>query len=414
MNLQSPLLLRMLDDIEQHHWPSSALLDELPFGHDLAALTDPERDPRENRDTPGHVRAVVKKALAINKGGLAAVIQEPPQPLLFRMADFEIGYVAIFEDPVYEARGWSIRTARGFIAACALYHDIGKIIQRERHPTIGYYHMLTSPESEPFRELFMTELDYWLFLHVIRFHEVFGVVSTGEGAIAALTDMIPLREMSDVDRMGILHLFLRVNLADIAGTVPVRARKITALMDDLERAAAATPSGGTGSTPHAGVGFREALIRSDASVGRAVARIERLLAEPGLPEYAGPGMDIMIERELCAIMGSAVHGFAATFAHVCKLDYLLRFVRAMEKYALDSGRKPRAMVGAFVALLCRVVQEYSDLTYRRGDGRRRIGINCKGWSREPGVTLRMCQLLFDDPHLALQWATEEASAWFYD
>ena len=121
------------------------------------------------------------------------------------------------------------------------------------------------------------------------------------------------------------------------------------------KAAAATPSGGGGSTPHAGVGFREALLRSDASVGRAVARIERLLAEPGLPEYAGPGMDIMIERELCAIMGSAVHGFAATFAHVCKLDYLLRFVRAMEKYALDSGRKPRAMVGAFVALLCRVV-----------------------------------------------------------
>ena len=46
--------------------------------------------------------------------------------------------------------------------------------------------------------------------------------------------------------------------------------------------------------------------------------------------------------------------------------------------------------------------------------RRRIGIALKGWTREPATTAKMCSMLFEDSHLALQWATEEATAWFYD
>lgn len=414
MNTDSPLFARLIQDLVDHGWPSDALLAELPFGKDLAGLVDHDRDPKDNRDTPGHVRAVVNKALAINKEGICAVVRHADEDLAYRMAEFEVGYVAIFEDPVFVQRGWSSQAAKGFIAACALYHDIGKVIQRDRHPTIGFYHMLFSPEQQRFRDMFRTELDYWLFLHIVRFHDVFGVVSTGEGALAALVDLIPLREMADVDRLGILHLFLRINLADIAGTVPVRIQKITNLMDDLERAASVMPSGGKGKVATSGLGFREALIEADRSVGRAVTRIQRILAEPGMAEFCDPGMDITIERELMAIMGSNVHQFADTFAHVCKLDYLLRLVRALEKYALDHGKPQRVLVNAFVALLCRVVNEYSDLTYRRHGGRRRIGIATKGWTREPGATDKLCQMLFEDQHLALQWATEEATAWFYD
>jgi hypothetical protein len=47
-----------------------------------------------------------------------------------------------------------------------------------------------------------------------------------------------------------------------------------------------------------------------------------------------------------------------------------------------------------------------------GGDRRRIGIALKGWTREPGMTAKLCGMLFDDTHLALQWATEEASAGF--
>jgi hypothetical protein len=413
--MSNPALFnRLIANIQANGWPSDDMLAELPFGADLAALTDHARDPKDNRDTPGHVRAVVNKALIINREGLRGVVKEPDEDLAYRMAEFEVGYLGIFEDPIFVARGWSSSAAKGFIAACALFHDIGKVVQRDRHPTIGFYHMLFSPEQPRFRAMFRTELDYWLFLHIVRNHDVFGVVSTGEGSLAALVDLIPLREMADADRLGILHLFLRINLADIAGTVPVRINKITNLMDDLERAAAAMPSGGKGKQAHSGQGFREALLASDRSVGRAVARIQRILFEPGIPDYCVDGLDITIERELVAIMGSNVHQFADNLAHVCKIDYLLRFVRALQQHAIAQSVPSRSLVNALVSLLCRVVMEYGDLTRRADGSRRRIGIAVKGWTREPNATTKLCQMLLDDQHLALQWATEEATAWFYD
>jgi hypothetical protein len=405
---------RLIPALAVEPWPTDALLAELPFGRDLIGLVDHERDPKDNRDTPGHVRAVVKKALQINQHGLSGVVQTDDDELLFLMAELECDYQAIFESPEMQRRGWSARAAHGYIAVAALYHDIGKIIQRERHTTIGYYHLLYSPEQGALRAMFSTELDHWLFLHIIRFHDVFGVLSTGESSLAALVDLIPMREMSEAERLGILHLFLRITLADIAGTIQVREAKIRNMMADLRRAAAAMPSGGKGTQPTEGLAFREALIEADTGVGRAVARLQRILAEPGLPEYQDEGLDIVIERELMAIQGSNVRQFANTFSHVCKLDYLLRFVRALQNQAKEQGKPVRVVVNAFVALLCRVVNEYGDLTYRMGGDRRRIGIALKGWTREPGTTRKLCSMLFDDTHLALQWATEEATAWFYD
>lgn len=405
---------RLTELLPQEPWPSDELLQVLPFGRDLAGLVDHERDPKDNRDTPGHVRAVVKKATQINALGLSAVVQTDSDELMYQMADLEIDYQALFESPEMVARGWSAQAAKGYIAVAALYHDIGKIIQRDRHPTIGYYHLQYNPEQGALRSMFRTELDHWLFLHIIRYHDVFGVVSTGEGSLSALVDLIPMREMSEAERLGILHLFFRINLADIAGTVPVRESKIRNMMTDLRRAAAAMPTGGAGTQPTAGLAFREALIEADVGVGRAVVRIQRMLAEPGLPEYQDPGLDIVIERELLAIQGSNVRQFANTFSHVCKLDYLLRFVRALQNQAKAEGKPVRLVVNGFVALLCRVVNEYGDLTVRKGGDRRRIGIALKGWTREPGMTAKLCSMLFDDTHLALQWATEEATAWFYD
>ena len=405
---------RLIAALAREPWPDAELLAALPFGHDLAGLVDPMRDPTDNHDTPGHVRAVVGRALRINAGGLSAVVNTHNQALLYQMAELEIDYQAIFESPEMRQRGWSAQAAKGYLAVAALYHDIGKIIQRERHPTIGYYHLQHSPDQAALRSMFRTELDHWLFLHIIRHHDVFGVVSTGEGSLAALVDLIPLREMSEAERLGIFHLFLRINLADIAGTIQVSESKVQHMMTDLRRAAAAMPAGGKGTTPTPGLAFREALIEADTGVGRAVARIQRLLAEPGLAAYQDPGLDIVIERELMAIQGSNVRQFANTFSHVCKLDYLLRFVRALQTQAQAEGKPVRVVVSAFLALLCRVVNEYGDLTERRNGERRRIGIALKGWTREPGMTRQLCSMLFDDTHLALQWATEEAAAWFYD
>ncbi len=410
----SSAFARLIPALAIDPWPSDAMIQELPFGRDLAGLVDHDRDPKDNRDTPGHVRAVVKKALQINEHGLGAVVQTSDDELLFQMAELECDYLAIFESPEMLARGWSAVAAKGYIAVAALYHDVGKIIQRERHSTIGYYHLQCSDEQAALRSMFCTELDHWLFLHIIRFHEVFGVISTGEGSLAALVDLIPMRQMSEAERLGILHIFLRITLADIAGTITVRESKIRNMMQDLGRAARAMPSGGKGTQLNTGRGFREALIEVDTSVGRAVARIQRMLAETGLPEYQDTGLDIVIERELMAIQGSNVRQFANTFAHVCKLDYLLRFVRALQNHAKEHDKPVRMVVNAFVALLCRVVNEYADLTYRMGGDRRRIGIALKGWTRDPGITVKLCSMLFDDTHLALQWATEEATAWFYD
>ncbi|MBY0467333.1 MAG: HD domain-containing protein, partial [Burkholderiales bacterium] len=165
----------LIEALQTDPWPSDELLARLPFGRDLAGLVDHERDPKDNRDTPGHVRAVVKKALQINENGISAVVQtDDDDELRYEMADLECDYLAIYESPEMGALGWSAQAAKGYIAVAALYHDIGKIIQRDRHPTIGYYHLQYSPEQAALRSMFRTELDHWLFLHIVRFHDVFG------------------------------------------------------------------------------------------------------------------------------------------------------------------------------------------------------------------------------------------------
>jgi hypothetical protein len=329
----------LIGALQTDPWPNDELLARLPFGLDLAGLVDHERDPKDNRDTPGHVRAVVKKALQINENGISAVVQTDDDELRYQMAELECDYLAIYESPEMAALGWSAQAAKGYIAVAALYHDIGKIIQRDRHPTIGYYHLQYSPEQAALRSMFRTELDHWLFLHIVRFHDVFGVVSTGEGSLSALVDLIPMREMSEAERLGILHLFLRINLADIAGTVPVREAKITHMMSDLRRAAAAMPSGGRGTLPTAWVGVSRSADRGRYQRGAGGGPHPADAGRAGFARVPGPGPGHRHRAcELMAIQGSHVRQFANTFSHVCKLDYLLRFVRALEQTRQGTGQ----------------------------------------------------------------------------
>jgi hypothetical protein len=72
---QAPTLFaRLVQELTQSAWPSAPMLAELPFGGDIAGLVNPERDPKENKDTPGHVRAVVQKAMLINREGIGALV----------------------------------------------------------------------------------------------------------------------------------------------------------------------------------------------------------------------------------------------------------------------------------------------------------------------------------------------------
>jgi hypothetical protein len=252
----------------------------------------------------------------------------------------------------------------------ALYHDIGKIIQRDRHPTIGYYHLQYSPEAGRAAQHVPHRAGP---LAVFCTSCVFTMCSAWSarvrGSLSALVDLIPMREMSEARApWASSTCFLRINLADIAGTVPVREAKITHMM---AATCAAQPlpchpaAGAPCPTAGAGVSRSADRGRRQRGAGRW-SRIQRMLAEPGLPEYQDPGLDIVIERALMASRAHTCGSLPTRFRTFASSSYLLRFVRALEQNAKEQGKPVRTVVNAFVALLCRVVNEYGDLTAPHG------------------------------------------------
>ncbi len=107
---------------------------------------------------------------------------------------------------------------RKFLRFAALYHDIGKTINRERHGLLGKHLLetLSDAETADMRNLLRyAGEDYFpLLIELIGHHDLFGMLCTGEASRPVLLDALRLK-----DPARVLGLTVTLNIADIYSTL---------------------------------------------------------------------------------------------------------------------------------------------------------------------------------------------------
>lgn len=279
---------------------------------------------------------------------------------------------------------------KAFLAICALYHDLGKVIRRANHPQIGAnllrnYQLnetrklvhglaLNNGEGEEARHNRFSRL-----VSVVQHHDKFGVVSTGEGGLPIFSD-IPYFRSSQGHLEGILQNVTSVMLVNLADAAAVNTADKATQRSSLKEAKSvfhATPQNvglihahldnlmDMCTTPENSRGLDERLVNDllddwsllcdvlrqpdvhgdrgllkrhllelERNPARAIERILRILrvaaGSCGAQTLAASFSSTLVESVLVGALGSyQLQAFCDQLAAVVKFDYGLGFFRAL-------------------------------------------------------------------------------------
>ena len=266
----------------------------------------------------------------------------------------------------------------------ALYHDIGKWLINERHPVIGW-HILSDLDPTQ-RGLLLQQAfggddeRFRTFRLLIRDHDKFGALSTGEASLPILLPVASYAAgaatVDPVQRARLrATLLMLLNLADIAatpaaqpqkGTVSLKPEKVESLCEDwraFDEAIQRTK------------GRRDKLTEEVFELSQApsstLERIYRLLRS-STSEHPILQRKItnkhLIEEALEDAFGVRVMDFSEQFAAVVNLDYSLSFFRDLMAHCAKSQPSEDwpEVVATVVAILKRVTETYGRLVMGRG------------------------------------------------
>jgi hypothetical protein len=195
-----------------------SFLGQLPVANDLKTLLE-----LKERNTKKHVQDVIKNVCDFSKGNWDFDLTTHDDGnsdrknggFYVEVRDKHLGEKARcrFLGKNHAKEGITV-----FLILCAIYHDIGKIFQMDRHPVIGYYHVTYPTRASEFLKLLHPDHFYMLSL-IIKYHDVPGVINTGEGSLLAALDFFPAVTNAET-KQDITDLFYVFNLADLKASVP--------------------------------------------------------------------------------------------------------------------------------------------------------------------------------------------------
>lgn len=428
------------DRILQEGYPSDEQLERFPLGDVLKSI--PEVNPPygvQSAQDPGHIRRVLR--------GMNTLLGNQPEEIVTDWqsaqnvkAKFMMALTRFYSGTGQEAKYCQLKEddIEPFFRLCVLYHDIGKSVIHERHPLVGWHLIKDVYRGRVEKHLYPLLLgvseDQWdpsnpseyqkrvigLFEAVVRFHDLFGVLSTGEGSLPVMVDLVKLTKTEPADAKELFSILMLFNLADLFGSVPkVRSHKVDFFCTDLELLCKAIDeAGGRRSL------FFETLRELAQGMDATIERLTRFLDEEAPEGYSGkPIRSSIVDAFRGATIGG-MNSFCKNFALFCKLDYALAFKRTLMKSASsqeeDAGAEPDVTksMTKILWLLVQLEKQYGDLC-RRSDGSwRRIGVELAGLTRKPPgqssstIGERICDLLLKDR--GQDWAAGECTVWFME
>jgi hypothetical protein len=418
---------------------------------------------------------------------------------------------------------------RKFLRFAALYHDIGKTINRERHGLLGKHLLetLSDAHTAEIRNLLRFDGDDYfpLLIELTGYHDLFGTLCTGEASRSVLLDAMRLKEPAKV-----LGCQATLNIADIYSTLKAKNLAmderifktvledwkfmVDCIKEEKQREPVLFQTGmektvlfysqqrhyaaeriqrllvsaifmiteikgmwGTQADQHA---IDEALNRIAQKLDREgepvtvqelkwlAAKVARKTSRNKLENcIALIGKEQPVDRELvdvlleirgeCSVtqdelkswakritadvlidalrkrLGPRLVDFCDCFALVCKFNYALRFIQPLvtawinEKVAflrvqdrLDDPKQVFEMIDVreiatvIVEIFSRIMENYQDLTYQKGQRQRRIGIELLGVTRSSLIMNRIIELLLSDRKAeGVNWVVDEATAWYF-
>lgn len=403
--------------------PDSATLPTLPYGEQLAALFYPSQTPAHPGDPKGapHLHAVMKNMALLLSDQPTDILADRASPYCSTELDsFEMSYhqiwhgvgkgaptTALFPPSEHEA-------TKTFLRAAALYHDIGKYVNTDRHPTIGWYLVSSMyPEERDKLQLLLTRTEFRTLLTIIRDHDKFGVLSSGEASLPLLASITNLMQEEVKIQEQRLTALMLVSLADMSASFPLTSCVAGTVMRDWSRFIKALENAW---------GDRGRLLPYVVQEARqyesTVERIRRLLLTVSRDDSGQwPTIDDkeLISDILKTTFTNRIDVFCEDFALVAKLDYSLRFFRlVVQECRLRGITSPSSIAHIIVNILKGIVETYDEMLHARRGHYRLIGVEFGSLApaHAPEKARALINLLLERPAEGLSWLLSDVPAWY--
>jgi hypothetical protein len=333
-----------------------------------------------------------------------------------------------------------------FFRLLALYHDIGKSISLERHPTIGWHLVRDVERDRVVRELYplLLGVDYskWtaalskksgrldkmvepadlrliaLFETAIHYHDYFGVLSTGESSLPLAVDIVPLWTVEPADLQEVFSTLMVFNLADLYGSVDkvdpqvvdIFCRDWETLCDSIKEVGGIRQD------------FLTRLVEKSQSANSTIDRLWRLMCA-GEEEKDQKLITIQAVGEIFQdIAFQNLARFLKNFALFCKLDYCLGFKKKLTREArltANSLTPILAGINRMISIITALEGRYGHLC-RRDDGSwRRLGVQMAALTRrsqdgDSRIAETIARLLLEPEGAGRAWAVGDCTVWFME
>lgn len=404
-----------------------------PFGDLLYQLWT-----RDNGAFRAHGDRVLRSMNLLLDGKPEALITGP----LSQAASFGFGRI---QAEIAARFGDFNEQARFLFRIAALYHDIGKYIIRERHPTIGRYTMefLEPRQRDLLRQMLGDREDFLqLLLVMVRDHDQFGVLGTGEASYPILIGAATSLGAAIDNQVRTVSSILWLNVADMAGV-----ENLNMTSDDLERVISDWQwyIDALNTCYQKQERLADFIIRRASEEELVIRRISRLILEAArkaparygeLREIDGSAGEMrvteLVRRQLRTVYPTHIprREFTFEFTHICKLDYAKRFFEALVDFCegprIDDRKRPlnawaaervdtERFIYANLAILRRITSTYSAMIdSKRGPGNL-IGVEMKDLTPDHATekTSQICRLLLDSHYPGLSWIMSDCPAWYF-
>ncbi len=403
--------------------PDPETIMTLPFGMQLRTLFYPDEAIESHRDPKGaaHLHEVMQNMDILLSDQPAALLQDYARPRCDGgLAFFNTCHRQIWHGISVEAASTALfapaehQAIKTFLQVAALYHDIGKAINTDRHPTIGWYLVSSMYPAERVKlQEMLTRTELRTLLTIIRDHDKFGVLSTGEASLpllASITNLI--QEDVKIQEQRLTALML-VSLADMSASFPLRSCVAETVMRDWSRFIKALENawGDRGR-------LLPQVVKEAQHYENTVERVGRLVREASR-DPVGQWPEIndseLISDVLKTTFMNRIDVFCQDFALVAKLDYSLRFFRLVVKECRRQGMdSPSAIVHIIVNVLKGIVETYSEMLHSARGHDQLIGIEFSGLvpPHTPEKARALIQLLLERPAEGLAWLLSDVPAWY--
>lgn len=445
-------------DLIPDNWPTAYLLKKI-FEKNLS--------DDQGRNIGEHVKGVIA---SIND----LIGSKIPDDFLISSNDYEsdndakqlikqaygISWIGFDSTPLFENRDLD----KALIRVAALYHDVGQLISTDRHISRGV-HLLRDVNvrnRQEIENLFDDIIDKRNFWALLRHHDLYGCLCTGEASLPAISDMVSWTHPKDSTHRIIKSVakhftfLLWLNIADVnarlfnipslGGITTVEACRY---LNDWKNIKNFLTNDKGNPREVKREEFKNWLLEIASRPEMTINRITRLISSGYRKEMGSIPPDQIIEtfveEELQALLGPRLEIFCYRFARFCKLEYGLRFFYLLIRHALieaglieyknkknesdypkDEAIKKskqeseelvfkalRIIVNRTCLILNRIVEEYGHLVDNNHITTLRVGVDMSGLMRPKETGWSICQSLKQAQSRALWWISDEISVWLF-